>query len=268
MKIIRCLTDDGTATYAALDAEGRAFALPDGPFGDRATHGAPLTIRKRLAPIEPTAIVGIGLNYGHHADESGMARPDRPVVFHKMLGSVAGPDDAIVLPAGRDCEKTDYECELAVVIGRDCKDVPPAEALDVALGYTCANDVGARDWQLEKGGGQWSYGKSFDTFCPLGPVLVTADEIPDPNDLQIATVLNGDTVQDWTTRDMIFGVRALIEYLSAGTTLKAGTVILTGTPHGVGMAAKPPRWLVPGDTVEIRIEGIGSLVNEVRAEER
>lgn len=263
MKITRCLTHDDVITYAALNDEGQAFALPEGPFGDRAADREPLDVKRFLAPIEPTQIVGIGLNYGHHADESGMPRPVHPVVFHKMLGSVAAHDDEIVLPALQPCEKTDYECELAVVIAEDCKDVRREDALSVVLGYTCANDVSARDWQLEKGGGQWSYGKSFDSFCPLGPVLVTRDEIADPNDLGLRTRLNGEVVQDWNTRDMIFDVGSLIAFLSAGTTLKAGTVILTGTPHGVGMAAQPPRWLRDGDVVEIEIDGIGTLRNRV-----
>lgn len=162
----------------------------------------------------------------------------------------------------------DYECELAVVIGRACKNVNRAEALDYVLGYTCCNDVSARDWQLKRGGGQWSRGKTFDTFSPLGPVIVTRDEIPDPNTLKIRTVLNGQVMQDWNTNDMIFTVPALIEFLSGSTTLLPGTIILTGTPHGVGMAQKPPRWLKPGDTVNVEIEKIGVLTNPVIDEPR
>src|SRR5205823_6296992 len=140
----------------------------------------------------------------------------------------------------------DYECELAVVIGRACKNVSRQHALEYVLGYTCANDVSARDWQIRRGGGQWCRGKMFDTSSPLGPRLVTPDELPNPNALKIATILNGERVQDWTTADMIFGVPELIEFLSSSTTLPPGTVILTGTPHGVGMARVPPRWLKPG----------------------
>ena len=140
------------------------------------------------------------------------------------------------------------------------------QALDYVLGYTCANDVSARDWQLKKGGGQWCRGKFFDTFAPLGPCLVTVDEITNPNSLSIRTILNGKIVQDWNTDDMIFDVPALIEFLSGSTTLLPGTVILTGTPHGVGMAAKPPRWLEAGDVVSIEIEGIGVLTNPVALE--
>jgi 2-keto-4-pentenoate hydratase/2-oxohepta-3-ene-1,7-dioic acid hydratase in catechol pathway len=160
----------------------------------------------------------------------------------------------------------DYECELAVVIGKACKNVTRHAALDYVLGYTCANDVSARDWQLKRGGGQWCRGKSFDTFAPLGPCLVTPEDIPDPNTLAIKTVLNGDVVQDWNTNDMIFDVPALIEFLSGSTTLPAGTVILTGTPHGVGMARKPPLWLQPGDVCTIEIENIGALTNPVEDE--
>ena len=153
------------------------------------------------------------------------------------------------------------------MIGRTCKNVNRDRALEYVFGYTCANDVSARDHQIKLGGGQWCRGKSFDTFAPLGPRLVTADEIPNPNALKIATILNGEHVQDWTTSDMIFDVPALIEYLSGSTTLPAGTVILTGTPHGVGMAHKPePRWLKAGDTVAIEIEKIGTLSNPVRLE--
>jgi 2-keto-4-pentenoate hydratase/2-oxohepta-3-ene-1,7-dioic acid hydratase in catechol pathway len=160
----------------------------------------------------------------------------------------------------------DYECELAVVIGKLCKNVSKAEALKYVLGYTCANDVSARDWQLKWGGGQWCRGKSFDTFCPLGPCLVTSEDIPNPNSLGIKTYLNGTIMQDWNTNDMIFDVPTLIEFLSGSTTLQPGTVILTGTPHGVGAARQPPVFLQPGDTVTIEIEKIGALTNPVIAE--
>jgi 2-keto-4-pentenoate hydratase/2-oxohepta-3-ene-1,7-dioic acid hydratase in catechol pathway len=171
-----------------------------------------------------------------------------------------------LIPAALRSDEVDYECELAVVIGKACKNVKRDSALDHVFGYTCANDVSARDWQIKRGGGQWSRGKFFDTFCPLGPCLVTADEIPDPNALAIKTVVSGETLQDWNTNDMIFDVPALIEFLSGSTTLLPGTVILTGTPHGVGMAAKPPRWLKPGDSVTIEIEKIGALTNPVELE--
>ncbi len=195
-----------------------------------------------------------------------MKEPTIPILFVKGTNSLQNPGDPILIPTHLPSEKVDYECELAVVIGKACKNVKRENALDYVLGYTCANDVSARDWQLEKGGGQWCRGKFFDTFAPLGPCLVTADEIPNPNMLGIRTVLNGETVQDWNTNDMIFDVSALIEFLSGSTTLLPGTVILTGTPHGVGMAAKPPRWLKAGDTITIEIDGIGSLTNPVANE--
>jgi 2-keto-4-pentenoate hydratase/2-oxohepta-3-ene-1,7-dioic acid hydratase in catechol pathway len=160
----------------------------------------------------------------------------------------------------------DYECELAVVIGKPCKNVSRANALDYVLGYTCANDVSARARQIKRGGGQWCRGKSFDTFSPLGPVLVTTDEIPNPNALKIRSVVSGQVMQEWNTNDMIFDVPTLIEFLSGSTTLLPGTAILTGTQHGVGMAQKPPRWLKPGDSVTIEIEKIGALTNPVNAE--
>ena len=263
MKIIRCRTTDHATTYAVLEADGSARAIEGDLFGTYRVTDRRVEVAERLAPLVPTQIIGIGLNYKRHAAESGMAEPVYPIVFHKTLNTVQAPDAPIVLPKGVHCEKTDYECELAVVIGRDCKDVPRERALDVVFGYTGANDVSARDWQLEKGGGQWSRGKSFDTFCPIGPVLVTSDEIPDPGALAIRTDLNGEIVQDWTTDDMIFDVPAMIAFLSAGTTLLAGTVILTGTPHGVGMASVPPRWLRAGDVVTVSIPGIGDLRNPV-----
>ena len=186
----------------------------------------------------------------------------------KMPSSVQRPGGPIVLPRALRSDEVDYECELAVVIGRRCRNVARERALDYVLGYTCGNDVSARDWQMQWGGGQWCRGKTFATFCPLGPALVTADEIPDPNALRIRTVVNGETLQDWNTSDMIFDVRELIAFLSGSSTLEPGTVIMTGTPHGVGAARTPPRFLQPGDTVTVEIEKIGALTNPVVAEEQ
>ena len=173
------------------------------------------------------------------------------------------PGASIYIPRTPVSTQVDYEGELAVVIGTTCKNVSREKALDHVLGYTCANDVSARDWQKQWGGGQWCRGKSFDTFAPLGPYLVTPDEIPNPNALEIATRVNGEVLQQSNTADMIFDVPALIEFLSGETTLAAGTVILTGTPSGVGLGRTPQRWLQPGDRVEIEIEGIGVLENGV-----
>ncbi len=183
----------------------------------------------------------------------------------KSPGAVQDPGAPIELPTALASHQVDYEAELAVVIGRRCKNVAVEEALTAVLGYSCANDVSARDWQKrpELGGGQWCRGKSFDTFAPLGPVLVSPAELPDPNALAIGTELNGERVQDGHTSDMIFSVAEIIAFLSGSTTLLPGTVILTGTPHGVGMAADPPRWLQAGDLVSVTIEGIGKLTNPI-----
>ncbi len=188
------------------------------------------------------------------------------MLFIKSSNTLNNPFDPILLP--RNSREVDYECELAVVIGKTARHVSRDDALNHVYGYTAANDVSARDWQREKslGGGQWARGKSFDTFCPLGPAIVTADEIPNPNNLRIRTLLNGQIMQDLTTGDMIFDVPALIASLSSTMTLRPGTVILTGTPQGVGFARKPPVFLKSGDQVVVEIERIGRLENPVRGE--
>ncbi len=236
-------------------------------FGDYRT-GPAITVpdSPRLAPVEPPVIFCIGLNYRAHAAEMGLAEPEHPVMFIKAIESLTGHGYPIESPTQAGTEKLDYECELAIVIGKQCKNVSAANALDYVAGYTCANDVSARDWQIDWGGGQFSRGKSFDSFCPLGPELVMSDEIADPNNLRISTRVNGETVQDSSTADMIFNVPTLIEFLSASTTLPAGSVILTGTPSGVGTGRTPPLWLKPGDSVTIEIGSIGSLTNPVVAE--
>lgn len=213
----------------------------------------------------PPAIFGIGQNYRRHAEEMGGKFPEHPTVFMKNPASVASHGSSIQLPQTLKSEKVDYEAELAIIIGVNCSNVSEAEAYSVIKGVTCANDVSARDWQREWGGGQFCKGKGFDTFCPIGPVGVTLDQVGDPQNLRIATRVNGVVLQDWTTADMIFPIRKLIAFLSADTTLLAGTVILTGTPHGVGTARTPPIYLRDGDTVEIEIENIGILKNLVRA---
>lgn len=263
MKIARLKTVEEQVILAALQdgvylrAEGELFG--DLVVTEERVEG------QLLAPLVPSCLLGIGLNYRQHADEIGAKWPQYPIVFLKFPGALCGHGDAILLPATLPSESVDYEAELAVVIGRDCRNATRENALEFVWGYTCANDVSARDWQIEKGGSQWCRGKSFDTFCPLGPVLVSKDEIPNPNALAIKTVLNGETVQDWNTGDMIFDVPAIIAFLSADSTLPAGTVILTGTPQGVGMAREPRLWLQDGDQVTIEIETIGALSNPVRA---
>lgn len=215
------------------------------------------------APVVPPTIYAIGLNYRKHAEETGAKIPEKPIVFMKSPTSVQSPGGPIILPRHLRSDQVDYECELAVVIGYECKNVSSAEAMNYVLGYTIANDVSARDWQKQWGGSQWCRGKTFDTFCPLGPAMVTPSGIKNPNDLAIRTRLNGVTMQESNTRDMIFPVDQLIEFLSGSTTLEPGTLILTGTPEGVGMGRTPPVFLNPGDVVEIEIEGIGVLRNPV-----
>lgn len=269
MKIIRYQESTTNAIrYAVQAADGSARVLSGDPLtGAVSSTDEPARIRKLLAPIAPTALYCIGLNYRRHAEETGARIPEYPIVFMKPSSAVQHPDDPIVIPTHLRSDEVDYECELAVVIGRACKNVTKEEALSYVLGYTCANDVSARDWQIARGGSQWCRGKSFDTFAPLGPCLVTADEIPNPGALSIRTLLNGQVVQDSTTSDLIFDVPTLIAFLSGSTTLLPGTVILTGTPSGVGMARKPPLWLKAGDTVTIEIGGIGALTNPVAREE-
>lgn len=264
MRIIRYLDPQGAAHYGAEQSDGSVRRIAGDILGAYSVTGDRADVARLLAPVVPAQILCIGLNYRQHAAETNAKIPERPILFVKGINTLQHPGAPIELPTRLASAEVDYECELAVVIGRACKNVGRAQALDHVLGYTCANDVSARDHQIRLGGGQWCRGKFFDTFAPLGPVLVTRDEIPNPNALRIATRLNGETVQSSTTGDMIFDVPALIEYLSGSTTLVPGTVILTGTPQGVGMARKPePRWLRPGDTVTIEIERIGTLTNPV-----
>lgn len=263
MKIIRFANSQGHIAHAAQQDDGSALVIEGDIFGDFRVTGQKAEIAKLLAPVQPFAIICIGLNYKFHAEETKAAIPQHPVVFMKLPNVVQHPGDPILLPTHLKSDKVDYECELAVIIGKKARNVSKADALKHVLGYTCGNDVSARDWQKHGGGGQWCRGKSFDTFCPLGPVLVTADEIPNPDSLAIKTILNGQTMQDWNTKDMIFDVPTLIEFLSGSTTLMPGTVIMTGTPHGVGMARTPPVFMKHGDTVSVEIEKIGILTNPV-----
>ena len=267
MKIIRYLDQSGNEALGNLRDDGTTTRLAGELFGELSDTSEKADVAKLLTPVAPTDILCIGLNYRRHAEEGGQAIPEQPVLFMKTASAVQNPGDPIVLPRKLRSDKVDYECELAVVIGKTCHNVSKADALDYVLGYTCANDVSARDWQMKWGGGQWCRGKTFATFCPLGPCLTTADEIPNPNDLSIKTVLNGETMQDWNTNDMIFDVPTLIEFLSGSTVLTPGTVILTGTPHGVGAARQPPVFLKDGDSVTIEIESIGALTNPVVDEE-
>ena len=266
MKIIRYQDSQGSIHYGAQQPDGSARQIIGDIFGAYEATNVPADMQKLLAPVAPLAFFCIGLNYRRHAEEGKAPIPAYPVLFMKNPAAVQNPGDPIVLPRHLRSEEVDYECELAVVIGKRCKNVPKETALEYVLGYTCANDVSARDWQGKWGGSQWCRGKTFDTFAPLGPCLVLRDEIPDPSALKIRTVLNGQVMQDWNTGDMIFDVPTLIAFLSGSTTLLPGTVILTGTPHGVGFARKPPVFLQPGDSVTIEIDRIGALTNPVVAE--
>ncbi len=269
MHIIRFYDDTGKISYGRKHQDETVTVLQGRLFDDFQDTGTPVKVKKLLAPLQPAAILCIGLNYHQHADETGMQPPKYPVLFMKNPGALAHPFDPIILPHScMEPLQVDYEAELAVVIGRAAKNVSAANALDYVAGYTIANDVSARRWQKHSGGGQWVRGKSFDTFCPLGPELVTADEITDPQTLQVKSILNKEIMQNANTSDMIFGVAELIEYLSDSTTLLPGTVILTGTPSGVGFVRKPPVYLKPGDTMDVEIERIGTLTNTVAAEKR
>ena len=216
-------------------------------------------------PTRPPAILCIGKNYADHAAEMGGAAPERLVLFMKNPASACGDGDAIVIPAicDENGPQVDYEGELAVVVGRDCRDVPEDRALSFVGGYAAANDVSARWWQREGGGGQFCRGKGFDTFCPIGPVAPAA-QVPDPQALRVVTRLNGQVMQDSSTSLMIHSVARIVSELSRGTTLLAGTVILTGTPAGVGFGRSPKVFLKDGDVVEVEISGVGRVRNPVR----
>jgi len=267
MKIIRYQETNGSVRHGAQQSDGSVLQIAGDIFGAFEVTQAHARIKKLLAPVVPTSIVCIGLNYRRHAAEGNLPEPRHPIVFLKLPGAIQNPGDPIILPRHLRSDEVDFECELAVVIGKSCKNVPRERALDYVLGYTCANDVSARDWQGKWGGGQWCRGKMFDTFAPLGPCLALKDEIPDPAALKIKTVLNGQVMQDWNTADMIFDVPTLISFVSGGATLWPGAVILTGTPHGIGAARKPPIFLKPGDSVTIEIDRIGALTNPVVEEQ-
>jgi 2-keto-4-pentenoate hydratase/2-oxohepta-3-ene-1,7-dioic acid hydratase in catechol pathway len=215
-----------------------------------------------VLPIEwPQKIICVGLNYRDHAEEQGVTPPERPILFAKWPNTLIGPGEPIVLPA--ISEQVDYEAELGVVIGSRVRNVSVENALDAVGGYICVNDVSARDLQFSDG--QWTRGKSPDTFCPVGPRLVPAAEIPDPQVLAIRAILNGEVLQDSSTANMIFGVAEIIAFTSQTITLEPGDLIATGTPAGVGVFRDPPVFMQPGDEITIEIEGLGALTNPVRA---
>jgi 2-keto-4-pentenoate hydratase/2-oxohepta-3-ene-1,7-dioic acid hydratase in catechol pathway len=275
MRLYRVRTDSGPRSAVARD--GELFALdgcpvdePDveAPAREIAAGGrdapalGPLEGARLVAPWTPRQIVAIGLNYHDHIRETGMDTPERPLIFAKFPSSVIGPDAEIVADAALT-EAVDWEVELSVVVGRTMRNVSEAGALDHVLGYTVGNDVSARDVQFSDG--QWVRAKSFDTFCPLGPAIVTPDEVGDPQALALRTRVNGELVQDSSTREMIFGVAELLAFCSRSFTLERGDVVMTGTPWGCGGFMDPPRALHPGDVVETEIERVGLLRNPVVA---
>ena len=266
MRIIRYSDAQGKILFASQQPDGSALEIDGDIYGKFSVSSRKADVKKLLAPIQPTAFFCIGLNYKRHAEEGKNPIPQYPVLFMKNPAAVQNPGDSVVLPTKLKSTQVDYECELAVVIGKACKNATKENALDYVLGYTCGNDVSARDWQKDFGGGQWCRGKTFDTFAPLGPCLALRDEIPNPAELHLRTVLGGRVMQESGTSDMIFDVPTIIAFLSGSTTLLPGTVILTGTPQGVGFSRKPPVWLKEGDTVTVEIDRIGSLTNPVTTE--
>ncbi|UCD27340.1 MAG: fumarylacetoacetate hydrolase family protein [Planctomycetota bacterium] len=261
MKVIRFEDEKGRIRLGEAIDDEKARLIEGDLMGSFNVTDTTVGIGGLLAPLDPVNIIAIGLNYRRHAEESGLAIPDEPLIFSKLTSSVTGPRDPIILPTDAP-DEVDYEGELAVVIGKTARKVTEAEALDYVHGYTCANDVSARDCQIRRDK-QWTRAKSFDTFCPLGPCLVIDPEM-DPNILPIRSRLNGRLMQDSNTADMIFSVPKLISYLSHQFTLLPGTVIVTGTPEGVGCARKPPVFLRAGDTITVEIDGIGELINPVK----
>jgi 2-keto-4-pentenoate hydratase/2-oxohepta-3-ene-1,7-dioic acid hydratase in catechol pathway len=263
-RLLSWLDLDGELWPKALLA-WRAVTYGAEPMETLAERG--LAVRRSeariLAPVpRPGKLLCIGLNYRDHAKEGGVAAPASPILFSKFSTAIVGPGDPVLIPRGS--QKVDYEAELAVVVGRRVRRATSKRALDAVLGYTCINDISARDFQF--GDGQWQRGKSCDTFAPMGPCVVTSDEITDPQGLPIRLRLNGQVMQESNTREMIFGVAQLITFISETITLEPGDVIATGTPSGVGFARKPPVFLKAGDALEVSIDGIGSLANPVVGE--
>ncbi|BCH28751.1 2-hydroxyhepta-2,4-diene-1,7-dioate isomerase [Mesorhizobium sp. L-8-10] len=278
MKLLR-YGEPGNERPGLIDADGVIRDLsehvPD--FAGAALDPATLA---RLAALDPKALpaiagtprlgpcvsgtgkfICIGLNYSDHAAETGATVPPEPIIFMKATSAIVGPDDDVLIPRGS--EKTDWEVELGVVIGKTAKYVSEADALDYVAGYCVVNDVSERAFQTERSG-QWTKGKSCDSFGPTGPWLVTKDEVPDPQDLKMWLKVNGETVQDGSTRTMVYGVAFLVSYLSRFMSLRPGDIISTGTPPGVGMGMKPPRYLKAGDVIELGIEGLGTQKQNVR----
>jgi 2-keto-4-pentenoate hydratase/2-oxohepta-3-ene-1,7-dioic acid hydratase in catechol pathway len=273
--------ETGSEKPGLLDADGTIRDLSGhvADIGGNVLEPASLASLAKLDPKTLPAVAGnprigpcvanvgkficIGLNYSDHAAETGSAVPSEPIVFMKANSAIVGPNDDVLIPRGS--EKTDWEVELAIVIGKSTKYVSEADALDYVAGYCVAHDVSERAFQVERKG-QWTKGKSCDTFGPIGPWLVTKDEVANPQDVGMWLKVNGETMQDGTTRTMVYGVAYLVSYLSQFMSLHPGDVIATGTPPGVGMGKKPPRYLKPGDVVELSVEGLGTQKQTFRAD--
>ncbi|EWZ46136.1 hypothetical protein FOZG_06319 [Fusarium oxysporum Fo47] len=270
-RLIRFLAKDGGTYYgdailpqgvADISRSKRARIITGDIFGKHHVTDQVVDIRLLLPPLAPSdvgTVRCVGLNYANHAKEANMEQPQYPLLFYKPPTALSGPVDPITVPPmAQETAGVDYECEMVIVIGKRCRDVPESEALDCVFGYAVGNDVTHRDWQLQRGEGQWSLGKGFDTWAPYGPGVVTSNVIKDPQNLRIWTKVNGETLQDSSTAEMIFGVRKVISLLSRGVTLMAGDLIFTGTPAGVGMCRNPQTWLKDGDVVEVGLEQIGA----------
>jgi 2-keto-4-pentenoate hydratase/2-oxohepta-3-ene-1,7-dioic acid hydratase in catechol pathway len=241
---------EGLATVkAALASPGRHFRIAK----------AAVTLKAPL--YNPEKVICVGMNYVDHCTEQNFPIPEEPIIFSKFSNSIIAPGEPVV--HSNLTQELDFEVELVIVVGKAGRHIPMEEAMSHVAGYTVAHDVSARDWQMKKNGGQWLLGKTFDSFCPLGPAIVTVDDIKDPHNLGIRCFLNGETVQDSSTNQLIFKTDYLIHWISSFTTLQPGDVILTGTPPGVGCFRKPPLFLKHGDVVRCEIDGIGSITNAI-----
>lgn len=251
----------GMRAFLELGDEGMAAArrLLERPVKGAILQRNDLHVLSPLSSDERPKVICIGLNYADHAAESGSKVPDEPMMFAKYYTTLCGPGDNIQAPLNHS--KMDYEVELVIVIGKRARRVPESEAYDYVAGYTCGHDVSERNFQ--RGDGQWLRAKSSDTFAPIGPVIVTKDEIPDPHALKLGTKVNGEVRQNSSTNQIIFKVPKLVEFISSYVTLDPGDLIFTGTPPGVGFGMKPPQYLKPGDVIEVWVEKIGSLTNAV-----
>jgi 2-keto-4-pentenoate hydratase/2-oxohepta-3-ene-1,7-dioic acid hydratase in catechol pathway len=266
MKIAK-LKLNGRATWAKVVSENQAVKLPDDfsladwhRFETFTGPASQFNKTELVAPALPTAkIICIGKNYADHAAEMGGAVPELPIIFSKYATALNGPYSEIVLP--KISQQVDYEAELVVVVGKRGKDIPQENAMTHVLGYTCGNDVSARDWQKGRPGGQWLVGKSFDTFAPIGPWITTADEVPDPSQLSVTSWLNGEMMQDASTRLLIYPIEHLVSYLSQFFTLEVGDLIFTGTPAGVGAGRNPPVFLKTGDQIDVTVSSLGTISN-------